>query len=165
MKHLWAPWRFSYVTDAAPKKTGCFFCNAYDAVGVEAEHLLLGRYKTAFVMMNRFPYNCGHLMVAPVRHTGCMDDLSEEEAADVWQLLVKTKKILSGEMNPDGFNVGINQGKCAGAGVLDHLHVHLVPRWDGDANFMPVVTDHRVLPQSLQDGFSVLRPIFQEQGL
>lgn len=165
MKHLWAPWRFQYVTDTAPKREGCFFCHAWEEEGREEEHLLLGRTEHAFVMMNRFPYTCGHLMVAPASHVGNIEDVSAEESAEMWGLLVRTKLLLSRVMKPDGFNVGINQGKCAGAGVLDHLHIHLVPRWEGDSNFMPVVTDHRVLPQSLEDGYRVLRAAFREQGL
>lgn len=160
MERLWAPWRLAYVADTAPKAPGCFFCRACEAVGEEKPHLLLGRGDRAFVMLNRFPYVNGHLMVAPKRHVGTMDETTAEEGAELWRLTVEAKKVLTDAFRPDGFNIGINQGKVAGAGVLDHLHIHVVPRWNGDVNFMPVMADVRVIPQALESTFDALRPFF-----
>jgi ATP adenylyltransferase len=164
MERLWAPWRLQYVNDTFPKKPGCFFCNAWEDRGNEKEHLLLARGEKAFVMMNRFPYNNGHLMVAPVRHVGDMEEVTSAEAAEIWMLAAACKKIMAESMKAEGCNIGINQGKCAGAGVLDHIHVHVVPRWNGDTNFMPVMADARVVPQALQDCFDNLRPHLAARG-
>lgn len=167
MERLWAPWRLQYVTDTAPKKPGCFFCNAWADVGAEAEHLLMHRGKVSLVMLNRFPYSSGHLMVAPVRHFGDFEEATAEEASEMWALTALCKKTMRRAMKPEGFNIGINQGKCAGAGVLDHLHVHIVPRWNGDTNFMPVMSDVRVMPQALEESWRILcenlRAVLQEE--
>lgn len=160
MDRLWAPWRLQYVTAKAPQEPGCFFCNAWKATGTEPEHLLLYRGKEALVIMNRFPYNCGHLMVAPVRHVGDFELATTSEGAEMWALTARCKTILATSMRPEGFNIGVNQGKCAGAGVLDHLHIHIVPRWNGDTNFMPVLTDSRVMPQALEETYRQLAPLF-----
>lgn len=160
MKSLWAPWRLQYVSAPPPAHGGCFFCEAWKDTGNEAAHLLLYRSRLAFVMMNRFPYSVGHLMVAPVRHIGNMEDATPEEAADLWRISVLCKTILHRVMRTGGCNVGINQGTCAGAGVLDHLHVHVVPRWNGDTNFMPVLSGARVMPQALDACYADLRPEF-----
>jgi ATP adenylyltransferase len=164
MTNLWAPWRLQYVTDTAPKEPGCFFCNAFAAGGDEKRHLLLARGERAFVLMNRYPYNNGHLMVAPVAHVGEVEAVDAVDAAEMWSLTVLAKNVLAESMRPDGFNVGINQGKCAGAGVLDHLHTHIVPRWEGDTNFMPVLADIKVMPQALEDAWEQLRPGFEARG-
>lgn len=111
--------------------------------------------------MNRYPYSNGHLMIAPVRHIGVMDDADAEEGLDLWQTAVMAKKALAAAFKPDGFNIGVNQGRVAGAGVLDHLHIHIVPRWNGDVNFMPVFADVRVVPQALEETFDRLLPFFQ----
>ena len=160
MQHLWAPWRLAYVESGGAKEPGCFFCNAFNGRGEEKKHLLLHRNASVFVMLNRFPYTNGHLMVAPVRHIGTMDETTPEEGRDLWLMATKAKQILSEAMRPDGFNLGINQGKVAGAGVLDHLHIHIVPRWNGDVNFMPVIADVRVIPQALEDAWTRLKPLF-----
>lgn len=165
MQQLWAPWRLAYIQDTAPKQPGCFFCNAWKDEGNEIEHLLLHRGKSAFIMMNRFPYSVGHVMIAPVRHVGNMEEVNAAEAAEIWRLTVLAKKALTAAMKPEGFNVGINQGKCAGAGVLDHIHVHVVPRWNGDTNFMPVFSDTRVMPQALEACYEKLKPAFDQTSL
>ena len=163
MQQLWAPWRMTYIGDVdKDKEEGCFFCNAWSHRGQEREHLLLYRGDTCFVMMNRYPYSNAHLMIAPVRHAGSMEDVTNEEGGELWRLATKAKLALSKAINPQGFNIGINQGRVAGAGVLDHLHIHIVPRWNGDVNFMPVFADIRVIPQALEETWEMLRPFFSE---
>ncbi len=160
MKQLWAPWRMTYIGGMDEKKReGCFFCNAWSGLGAEKEHLVLGRGEAAFVMLNRYPYTNGHLMIAPAAHTGEMEGVPDETGAEIWRLATLAKRALSEAMRPHGFNVGINQGRVAGAGVVDHLHVHIVPRWDGDNNFMPVFGDVRVIPQALEETWALLSPI------
>lgn len=163
MQRLWAPWRMSYINDiGAEKKEGCFFCNAWKEAGNEREHLVLGRGRNAFIMLNRYPYSNAHLMIAPAEHKGSMEDVSDEVGAELWRLATIAKKALSRAINPNGFNVGINQGRVAGAGVVDHLHVHIVPRWDGDVNFMPVFADIRIIPQALEETRDRLEPFVRE---
>lgn len=160
MKPLWAPWRLQYVSAPPETRNGCFFCDAWTDTGNESAHRLLCRGRLAFVMMNRFPYSVGHLMVAPVRHIGNMEDATPEEAAELWHLAVLCKTIQQDAIHAQGCNLGINQGTCAGAGVLDHLHLHVVPRWNGDTNFMPVLSGSRVMPQALDACYADLRPLF-----
>ena len=162
MQQLWAPWRMTYIGSSEEKKNGCFFCDAWKDVDNKKKHLLLGRRKNCFVMLNRYPYTNGHLMIAPVRHIGVMEDVNDIEGLDLWQTTVLAKQALAKAFSPDGFNVGINQGKVAGAGILDHLHLHVVPRWNGDVNFMPVLADIRVVPQALEETHEKLLPYFQE---
>lgn len=163
MQQLWAPWRMSYINELdTEKKDGCFFCNAWSERGREAEHLVLGRGANAFIMLNRFPYSNGHLMVVPARHAGSMEDVDDATGAELWRLATIAKKALTNAFSPQGFNIGINQGRVAGAGVVDHLHVHVVPRWDGDVNFMPVLADIRVIPQALQETRNRLEPYVGE---
>ncbi len=163
MQRLWAPWRMSYINDiGAEKKEGCFFCNAWSEVGNERDNLVLGRGKDAFIMMNRFPYSNAHLLIAPAEHAGSMEDVSGDVGAELWRLTVLAKKALAKAINPQGFNVGINQGRVAGAGVVDHLHIHIVPRWDGDVNFMPVFADVRIIPQALEETRDKLEPFIRE---
>jgi ATP adenylyltransferase len=163
MERIWAPWRLEYITNEPPAE-GCFFCNAWEARGEERAHLLLARGERAFVIVNRYPYNGGHIMVAPVRHIGEMQEVDAEEAAEIWRLAVVSKEVLETSMNAEGVNVGINQGLTAGAGVRDHLHVHLVPRWNGDTNFMPVLAETKVIPQGLESLWEQLRAAFVERG-
>lgn len=163
MERLWAPWRMAYIGDENKDKDAeCFFCRAWGDKGNEKEHLVLGRSETCFVMLNRFPYSNAHLMIAPVRHIGNMEDTTHGEGAELWRVAALAKTLLSRALRPDGFNIGINQGKIAGAGVLDHLHVHVVPRWNGDVNFMPVLADIRVIPQALEDTWGQLQPFFTD---
>lgn len=161
MRQLWAPWRMTYINAPDEPKGGCFFCDAWKSVGKEAEHLLLARYDGVFVMLNRYPYTNAHLLVAPARHIGVMDEADDAEGAELWRAATLAKKALAEALSPDGFNIGINQGKVAGAGILDHLHVHIVPRWNGDVNFMPVLADVRVIPQALEETRDRLLPFFQ----
>ncbi len=164
MQRLWAPWRLQYVTDQEPRQEGCFFCNAFNEVGNEEENLLLYRGEKAFVMLNRFPYNGGHLMIAPAKHYGDFEGAVEDEILEIWKLVALSKAVIRKVMKAEGVNIGVNQGKCAGAGVLDHLHVHVVPRWEGDVNFMPVFADIKVMPQALIECHRKLYPAFQEMA-
>jgi ATP adenylyltransferase len=150
-----------YIRGEDGKQEGCFFCEAWESVGDEAGSLLLVRSERTLVMLNRHPYANAHLLVAPARHFGVMEEADDDEGAELWRTAVKAKKALSEALSPDGFNIGVNQGKVAGAGVLDHLHIHVVPRWNGDVNFMPVFADVRVIPQALEETRDRLLPFFQ----
>lgn len=153
---LWAPWRIQYVT--APKAGGCFLCDKAQAGPAEdVANLILERGVACYVLLNAYPYNSGHLMVAPYRHVADLSDLTAAELAEIMSLTLKAKAVMVSCMHPDGFNFGFNLGKAAGAGVPGHVHGHLVPRWIGDTNFMPVVGDTRVVPQSLLDTAAYLR--------
>lgn len=139
---------------------GCVFCDAA-AAGDDRSTLILARSDLAFVIMNAFPYNPGHLMVAPFRHTAELEGLAADELADAGALLQRSIRVLRDSVEPHGFNVGMNLGRVAGAGVPGHLHWHVVPRWNGDTNFMPVLGRTRVLPESLDRTYEKLRPAFQ----
>jgi ATP adenylyltransferase len=155
MEHLWAPWRIRYIL--APKEeTGCFVCRKAQSADDVGNHVLL-RDKTCFALLNTYPYNAGHLMVAPYKHTGTWDDLADQELADLMLLARRCQQLLQRVMKPEGYNVGINFGRAAGAGVEDHLHLHIVPRWNGDTNYMPVLGDVRVIPQALDELCHTLR--------
>ena len=145
MKQLWAPWRLEYI-EAADEDDGCVFCRA--AAGDE-ETLLVHRGEHAFVLLNKFPYASGHLMVAPNRHLGDFAELTDEEALEVHRLGERGMAALAETYAPQGYNLGWNLGRIAGAGIVDHVHLHVVPRWAGDTNFMPVLADVKVLPEHL----------------
>ena len=151
-----------YIADI-PASEGCFLCEAAacDAPGVE--NLVVWKDDLALCIMNRFPYNNGHLLVAPHSHEGDIDDLSPEERAGLMEGLVRTKAVLTAVMRPEGFNIGLNLGRSAGAGVADHLHFHIVPRWNGDTNFMPVLADTKVIPQALGDLYDKLRCALEDR--
>ncbi len=155
MKRLWAGWRMQYV-EKAVKEKGCLFCGlARRKPGPET--LLIERDEHAMIVLNAFPYNCGHLMVAPVRHRGYLKPLTAAEQKAIWDGLRRTETALRREYRPHGINVGVNLGRSAGAGVLGHIHFHVVPRWNGDTNFMPVVADTKVLPESIDRTYDRLR--------
>jgi ATP adenylyltransferase len=137
----------------------CLFCRAWQSEEDESNHVL-ARTGRAFAILNAFPYNPGHLMVAPVRHVGELEELTAEELADASALLQRSIRALKEASNPDGFNVGMNLGRVAGAGVPGHLHWHVVPRWNGDTNFMPVLGETKVLPEALAQTYSHLKPFF-----
>jgi ATP adenylyltransferase len=147
-KQLWAPWRLEYVQSAADQPA-CVFCLARD--GDDEERLVVHRGTEAFVLLNKFPYASGHLMVAPVRHAGALGDLSDDEALEIHHLAAAGLEALRAVFDPDGSNLGWNLGRIAGAGVVDHVHMHVVPRWAGDTNFMPVLADVKVLPEHLAE--------------
>jgi ATP adenylyltransferase len=150
-----------YIQAAKDEPEGCIFCTL-PARGDDAAALILSRAERGFLMMNSFPYNPGHLMVAPFRHVGGFDDLTEDEIVDLGGLLQAGIRALRREMEPEGFNVGMNLGRVAGAGFPDHLHWHVVPRWNGDTNFMPVVGETRVLPELVAQTYRRLTPRFAE---
>ena len=157
MQVLWAPWRMTYIAGAREER-GCIFCAA--TVGEARERLLLGTTAHSLVMLNRFPYQNGHVMVAPRRHSADLPALPAAEHVDLAETLRRTLASLGAVFHPDGFNVGMNLGSAAGAGVVDHLHWHVVPRWTGDTNFMPLLADVRVMPQHLLDLYDRLRNAF-----
>ena len=148
MERLWAPWRLEYIK-RADETPGCVFCDAH--AGDDAEKLVVHRGDRAFVLLNKFPYASGHLMVAPARHVGDYGDLEDDEAVEIHRLVQAALGALSELYAPQGFNLGWNLGRAAGAGVVDHVHQHLVPRWIGDTNFMPVLADVKVLPEHLEE--------------
>lgn len=156
MEQLWAPWRLSYVAKPAPPKPDeCFICTGIGANN-DREHLIALRTRQSVVVLNRFPYNNGHLLVAPLAHKGRLDELSSSELLEVSETLRRMVGLLDELMKPDGFNVGLNLGRAAGAGVPGHLHWHIVPRWNGDTNFMPILTDAKVINQSLDSLWGML---------
>lgn len=160
MDRLWAPWRMTYINGEDHQcRKGCIFC--LDDEKEDAERLILFRGQAAFVIMNRYPYSNGHLMVAPYRHIADLGALEPAEVEDMWRLTVLARNVLAEWGKPDGFNVGMNWGRVAGAGVEDHLHQHIVPRWHGDTNFMPVLADVRVIPQHLEETAAILRNLFK----
>jgi ATP adenylyltransferase len=165
VERLWSPWRLAYVSGSG-ESTGCVFCRAQEPG--EAEPLVLFRGETCFVILNLYPYNNGHLMVVPYRHVATLADSSARELTELMLLTRLAEMALTEAYRPQGLNVGMNLGRPAGAGVADHLHVHLVPRWTGDTNFMSIVGEVRVLPEDLEQTAARLRPIFErlavEQG-
>jgi ATP adenylyltransferase len=144
-KQLWAP-RLEYVGNA-DERDGCFFCAAVE--GADEDGLVVARGAKAFVLLNKFPYSSGHLLIAPIRHTGELAELDEAELVEIHRLASRGMDALAATYRPDGYNLGWNLGRVAGAGVLDHVHLHVVPRWAGDTNFMPVLADAKVLPEHL----------------
>jgi ATP adenylyltransferase len=157
---LWAPWRLNYILNnkaSAPNDSasGCFLCRYRDASN-DAENLVVARGESTIVVLNRFPYNNGHLLIAPLAHKASIVDLDESELLDSMRQLQKMTRIYTELLTPDGFNVGLNLGRVAGAGVPGHLHWHLVPRWQGDTSFMPVLGETNVISQSLQDLYRYL---------
>jgi len=148
MKIISAGWRMEYIEKGNAE--GCIFCNK-PAADEDSRNFIVRRGKAAFVIMNLYPYTTGHLMIAPYRHTGSLCELSEEEATELMKLVGWSELVLRKAMGAQGFNVGMNIGKCAGAGIPDHIHLHIVPRWEGDTNFMPVFSETRVLPDTLEN--------------
>ncbi len=152
MKKLWAPWRFEYICST---QKGCFFCKSLKSKN-PAKALLLRKDKYAFIIMNLYPYNNGHIMIAPRRHVGYYEKLKSYELDAMNKLLTQALKAMKTAMRPQGFNIGINQGAVAGAGVIDHIHIHCVPRWQGDTNYMPVLADTKIVSDSLKNTYTLL---------
>lgn len=150
MEQLWAPWRMQYISKADdPTNAGeCIFC-AFPAENNDEERLILLRGDRAFIILNAYPYSNGHLMVTPFHHTSDLNDLDDAEMLEMMALTRQGVNLLKKAFRPDGFNIGMNMGRVAGAGIADHVHIHIVPRWSGDTNFMPVLADVRVIPESL----------------
>ena len=158
MEQLWSPWRLAYITGKASPE-GCVFCHALSDPA--AEPLIVFRGRACFVILNLFPYNNGHLMVIPNRHIPSLGAATPEERTELIELTAIAEAALTEVYQPQGLNMGINLGKPAGAGILDHLHLHIVPRWNGDTNFMTVIGRTRVLPEELPDSGAKLRPVFE----
>ena len=154
MNHLFATWRMDYI--AAPKHEGCIFCD-FPTEGRDKERYILYRGAVCFVILNIYPYNPGHMMIAPYRHTNAYESLTSEEHCEMSRMTAEGICVLKRAMAPEGFNIGMNLGKTAGAGFADHLHMHIVPRWNGDCNFMPVVADTRVVPEALNATYDKLK--------
>lgn len=164
-ERLWAPWRLAYVANAKKQK-GCVFCEK-PSDDDQRSALVLYQGHDAFIILNAFPYSNGHLMVAPRCHTANLDDLSVECMTEIMKLVRLCVNVLKDAYRPDGFNIGVNLGASAGAGIADHVHFHVVPRWNGDTNFMPVLSDVRVIPQGLGETYDQLHQIlerFESEG-
>ncbi len=160
MERMWAPWRLEYIVKDKPD--GCIFC-VFPCENEDEKNHILYRGEHSFVIMNAFPYSNGHLLVAPYRHINKLEELSYEETGEIMQLTKKCVTALRAICNPDGFNIGINQGTAAGAGIADHIHLHVVPRWNGDINFMPVFADVKVIPEALATTYNKLKPYFGQE--
>lgn len=155
MNRLWAPWRMEYIAaEKKPEKNECFLCIDPD---MDDQHLVLVRRPHAFVVMNRYPYSNGHLMVVPCRHTGRIEALTNEELLEMMSLVQLSSTVLTQELSAEGINVGINMGKAAGAGLEEHIHIHVVPRWFGDTNYMPVLSETRVISEHLHATYEKLK--------
>ncbi|HPG38978.1 MAG TPA: HIT domain-containing protein [bacterium] len=158
MDKIWAPWRIEYILQ--PKPQGCIFCDKPKESN-DRQNLILYRGAVSFIIMNFYPYNNGHIMIVPYRHISQLSLLTPDEQNEMMKLLGMSTTILQKALSPDGFNIGMNLGKVAGAGIDDHLHFHIVPRWNGDTNFMPVTGHTKVISQGLYESWEQLQPLFQ----
>jgi ATP adenylyltransferase len=161
MENLWAPWRMAFIASQTPQPQECIFCTQ-PAAHRDAEYHILYRGERCFIMLNRYPYNNGHLMIAPYQHVGTIEELDAATLAELMAQAQLALRTLRRVMNPDGFNMGINEGKVAGAGFADHTHFHIVPRWNGDTNFMPVIADIKVIPEHLDIVYQKLKGALEE---
>ncbi len=155
---LWAPWRLEYIEDAS-KNEGCIFCDKFMEKD-DKSNLIVCRGETAFVIMNKYPYNNGHLLIVPCRHTAEIASLTNDEKIELFDLIQHSREILTEVMKPQGFNVGMNLGRLAGAGITEHIHFHIVPRWGGDTNFMPVLGNTKVISEALEKTWEKLQNAF-----
>lgn len=167
MEHIWSPWRMQFIDELRARESGCIFCELMVAPSPEfgksdKDRLILYRGKHCFVLMNRFPYNNGHLLIVPFKHTGKMTEISGDEYAEMMALCAKSQDIMSSCIEAQGFNCGFNIGRLAGAGVVDHIHLHVVPRWLGDSNFMPIISDTRSMPEYLSATYDRIKPGFDK---
>lgn len=160
MEILFSPWRSAYVTSDKSGEGECVLCRIFESSD-DAPNLVLQRTPQNFVLINRFPYNSGHLMIVPNRHASSLDSLGRAERADLIELAARAERILGTAYRTQGINMGINLGASAGAGIQGHLHLHLVPRWTGDTNFMSVIGETRVLPEGIEETFGKLQPLFR----
>jgi len=163
-KNLWAPWRIKYVQGLG-ESSDCFICEARKNTEDDDKNLVLWRTDKSIVILNRFPYNNGHLLIAPVRHIPDLEQATSEELLEMIKLIRESQKALSLAIKPHGFNVGMNFGRCAGAGLPNHFHIHIVPRWDGDTNFINVCSDTDVISQSLTELLELLKQISEKHNL
>jgi len=158
MDYLWSPWRMKYI-EGNEKNNGCVFCNA-QAKADGVENLIVDRGMFSYVILNRFPYTSGHLMVVPFEHIANLEELNAETRSEIMELTTRAMTILREIYRPQGFNMGANIGEAAGAGVVGHVHIHIVPRWNGDTNFMSALGDTRVLPETLEDTYKKVKEVF-----
>ncbi len=156
---IWAPWRIDYIR--SEKNTDCFICQKALDRSDDLKNLILARGKYAYVLFNEFPYTSGHLMVTPYSHIADICELTKKESIEMVELTVRSVKVMRKVLNPQGFNIGYNLGECSGAGLKDHIHQHIVPRWNGDTNFMPVLANTRVVPEALIETCQLLRDAFE----
>jgi len=167
--NLWAPWRIKYIQDLSGQPSTedneCFICHNFKNPQDDEKNLVLWRTKSSIVILNRFPYNNGHLLIAPANHISDLDKANDVELLELTKLIRETQKALSLAVKPHGFNVGMNFSRCAGAGLPGHLHIHVVPRWDGDTNFMSVCSDTKVISQSLSELLDLLKQVSKENNL
>lgn len=163
-KNLWAPWRIGYI-QGLDKKDGCFICRDAESPQDDDKNLVLWRTERSIVVLNHYPYNNGHLLIAPIRHIADLEQAEDEELLELTKLIRESQKALSEAIKPHGFNVGMNFGRCAGAGLPGHLHIHLVPRWEGDTNFMSVCGEAKVISQSLTELLNLLKQVSKEHHL
>ena len=163
--NLWAPWRMEYIASLADEGDGCFLCRYRDEASRDEANLVLWRGRRSFAVMNRFPYTGGHTMIAPLAHVGTLGELDHETLCEMMEILRDTQQVLERVVHAHGFNIGMNIGRCAGAGLPGHLHVHIVPRWTGDTNFMAVFGQVRVIPETLDRLYGQLREAGEELGL
>ncbi len=162
---LWAPWRIKYIQGLCENNGGCFVCEHRDEPQKDRENLVLWRTKLCIVLFNKYPYNNGHLLIAPLRHIPDFESATDEEMFEMILLVRQTQRALKEAVEPHGFNIGANFGRCAGAGLPGHLHIHVVPRWDGDTSFMAVCSDTDVISQSLTELWEQLQQISKERNL
>ncbi|MBI1883650.1 MAG: HIT domain-containing protein [Chlamydiae bacterium] len=153
MKHLWAPWRLHYIKHA--KEKVCIFCQKSRGKK-DRKNLILKRGRLSFALLNLFPYNSGHFMVTPYRHVGKLEKLNASEIQEMFELINHYKNVIEKKLRPQGFNIGMNLGRVGGAGIVDHVHIHVVPRWNGDTNFMPVLADTKIIPQALDETYLMM---------
>jgi len=160
---IWAPWRLEYIKSVTADKPGCFLCEAAREPENDRCHLVVARTASALLMLNRYPYVNGHLLVAPYAHVAQLGDLPSDHRADMLELALHGQHLLENAMNPQGFNIGFNIGRCAGAGLPGHIHMHIVPRWNGDINFMTTVGQVRVIPQAIDAAYEQLLQVHVAQ--
>lgn len=163
MKHLWAPWRMEYLIEPKRKKGVCIFC-VLPKEKDDKKNLIVLRKKKVFVILNKYPYNNGHLMIVPYQHCNSPEMVESKAWADVMHVAALSTFVLKKIYNPQGFNLGMNLGECGGAGIKDHLHLHIVPRWSGDTNFMPLLADTKTLPEHLTNSWEKLSKAFGEMS-
>lgn len=160
LKYIWSPWRMKYIR-SDKQKDGCVFCNELKKVD-GPENLIVERFNHSCAILNRYPYTSGHMMVVPFEHRATLEDLSDETLAEIMRVTVKVMKVLRKVYSPQGFNIGVNVGEAAGAGILEHVHLHIVPRWSGDTNFVSILGNVRVLPETLEDSYSNIKSEWQK---
>ena len=163
-KNLWAPWRMKYIR-GLKEKHACFICHDLENPNEDEKNYVLWRGEHCLVMFNKFPYNNGHLLVAPNRHIAGLNEASDAEMAEMMAFIRECQKALDSAISPEGFNVGMNFGRCAGAGLPEHMHIHIVPRWNGDTNYMHVCSDTDVISQSMDELYGLLKKVSIEKGL